>query len=397
MDPLFKAYGSIAYQQRDLAIRYVEERDIPAIADLFRLNYGESYPLPDVYDGSWVKHSMHSDQIICLVLEEEGRVVSTGSVVLNYGDYNDKSGELARLVVHPWYSGRGVGKRVIDALFKVAENSLEFATAEARTAHPIAQELLERAAFNLIGFVPQYIILKNRRESLMLYARVHGNGRLLRSISPPRFIPEAAYLARQVLAAMNLIDESEVVNEPAWPQDSATYLVRPIDRGSIVPLLRIPNGRLIDPLLFGNISIERGFTFVRDKARYLVAFDHQQNPVGTIGYQVDEMSRLIKGIELIAERDDVWPSLCRALLHEAGELGAELISVDVSAYNPRLQRLLVDNGFRPVAYAPAMVFHGTERLDVIKMIRLNVPYDPGEMSLTEHSRQMVSLVESNFR
>src|SRR6267378_1158318 len=161
MDPLFKAYGSIAFQQKDLAIRYVEERDIPAIANLFRLNYGEGYCHPDVYDGSWVKRSIHSDLTICLVLEEEGMVLSTGSVVLNHGDYNDKSGELARLVVHPWYSGRGVGKRVIDALFKVAENSLEFAIGEARTAHPISQEMLERAAFSLIGFVPQYYIVKN--------------------------------------------------------------------------------------------------------------------------------------------------------------------------------------------------------------------------------------------
>jgi hypothetical protein len=62
----------------------------------------------------------------------------------------------------------------------------------------------------------------------------------------------------------------------------------------------------------------------------------------------------------------------------------------------RIQRLLFDLGFRPVAYAPSMVFHATERLDVIKMIKLNVPYDPGEMSLAAAAKQMVSLVEANF-
>jgi len=44
-----------------------------------------------------------------------------------------------------------------------------------------------------------------------------------------------------------------------------------------------------------------------------------------------------------------------------------------------------------------MVFQGTERLDVIKMIKLNVPYDPGEMSLTPASKKVVALIEEGFR
>src|SRR2546428_4819952 len=125
MDPLLKALGSKVFLKRDTAIRYVEERDIPAIAELFRSNYGEGYLARDVYDGRWVKRSIYSDMVICLVLEEEGKVLATGSVVLDYGDHNDKSAELARLAVHPDYSRHGLGRRVIDELFKVAENTAE--------------------------------------------------------------------------------------------------------------------------------------------------------------------------------------------------------------------------------------------------------------------------------
>jgi hypothetical protein len=172
--------------------------------------------------------------------------------------------------------------------------------------------------------------------------------------------------------------------------------VVPLARDHLGHLLRIPQGRVIDPLLFGNISIEQGFTFTRDKARYLVALDSQQTPVGTIGFQVDETSRLIKGIELIAKSDDVWPVLCNAFIKAGEELRSEVMTVDVSAYQPRLQRLFFSYGFRPVVYAPAMVFQSTERLDVIKMLRLNVPYDPGEMLLTQASRKVVALVEEGF-
>src|SRR2546429_7830291 len=104
MDPLLKALGSVTFPKRDPSIRYVEERDIPAIAELFKSNYGDGYLARDVYDGSWVKRSLYSDNVICLVLEEDEKVLATGSVILDYGDHNDKSAELARLAVQPVYA-----------------------------------------------------------------------------------------------------------------------------------------------------------------------------------------------------------------------------------------------------------------------------------------------------
>lgn len=85
-----------------------------------------------------------------------------------------------------------------------------------------------------------------------------------------------------------------------------------------------------------------------------------------------------------------------AVLRAGEEAGAVLIELNVSAYAPRLQRILHTLGFRPTAYAHAMVFRGTERLDVFKMLRLNVAYAPGEMALTEAVQMMRSLVEHEF-
>jgi GNAT superfamily N-acetyltransferase len=396
MDPLLKAFGSKWFPNRDTAIRYVEERDIPAFADLFKSNYGDGYLARDVYDGSWIKRSLYSDNVICLVLVEEEKVLATGSVILDYGDHNDKSAELARLAVHPVYARHGLGHRVIDALFKVAENSAEFAIAEARTVHDHAQDMMEMAFFPHIGFVPQLLHVVGKRESLALYAKLYSNGEFLRSATPPVVIPEVAPLAHFVLAGMKLKDEIEVVDAPIIKDDPSKYVVCPLEREHVAHLLKIPNGRVTDPLLFSNISLEQGYAFVRDKAKYLVALDSRQNPVGAIGYHFDENNQLVKGLELIASHNDVWPSLCRALIREAESLKAEVIPVDVSAYQPQLQRLLFSYGFRPVAYAPAMVFTGTERLDVIKMIKLNVPYAPGELSLTPGSREVVALIEANF-
>jgi hypothetical protein len=129
-----------------------------------------------------------------------------------------------------------------------------------------------------------------------------------------------------------------------------------------------------------------------------VAVDENQRPMGAVGFQVDGPSQLVRGIELVAADEGLRGQLCSSLLLKAEEeLGAQVVEVNVSAYDARLQRSFANQGFHPAAYAPAMVFHGTHRLDVIKMLKLNVPYNPGAMKLTDAARQVVGIVENGFR
>jgi len=114
--------GAISTQLSDLDIRRVKESDIEAIRNLFTLNYGTKYPFPDVFDGTWVKKCVYNDDIICLVLEEDGKVVGSGALVMHVGNYNDQMGELGRFVVHPDYQGGGRGQLIIDGLFPLTKN-----------------------------------------------------------------------------------------------------------------------------------------------------------------------------------------------------------------------------------------------------------------------------------
>jgi hypothetical protein len=84
----------------------------------------------------------------------------------------------------------------------------------------------------------------------------------------------------------------------------------------------------------------------------------------------------VRVFELISLHDDV----IRFLLSHLEQLCREAwqicyVEIDVSAYAPRMQRTLVEIGFLPAAYVPAMVFHEVERLDVIKMVRLLTPLE----------------------
>jgi hypothetical protein len=74
-----------------------------------------------------------------------------------------------------------------------------------------------------------------------------------------------------------------------------------------------------------------------------------------------------------------------------------LIEVDVSAKAPRMQRTLIELGFLPVAYLPALVFHEVERLDVVKMLRLLSPPQVRADGLTPSCEALAELVLRLFR
>lgn len=392
-------YGTSGFKFKDLAVRVVVESDIPALIELFRLNYGDDYAIPEFYDEGWVKHSIYSDHIIWLVIEEEGEVIASGAVILDYGDYNDQIGEIGRLVVHPQRKGRGLGRRIVDALLDATDDTVEFAFGEARTVHPKSQALFDGSGFGAIGFMPQAYTFGQIRESFVLYANLYGNARQLRRSDPPQVIPEVAPLARHALAALGLSTTLAVVEGCDPYPDDKLCTVQPLDRRALARLIRIEHGRMIEPLLFGGLSLDQGYSHIRRReAVYLMAIDEEGTPVGTIGYQAYASSQLVKGVELVATTHGLRGRLCGALMEVAErDLAAQVIEVNVSAYDPRLQQTFIQHGFCPVAYAPAMVFHGIERLDVVKMLKLTIPYDPGPMELLEPAQRVVSIVEQYFK
>ncbi len=390
---------SLTYRFSDPAVRLAREEDVARVISLFKMNYGDDYPIVEFYDPTWVKKSIYSDHVIWLVIEEEGEITANGAVILDYGDYNDQIGEIGRLVVHPERKGRGLGRRIVNALFEATDETVEFAFGEARTVHPLSQALFEGSGYVACGFVPQAYTFGDQRESFVIYVNLYGNARYLRRSDPPQVIPEVAPLARHVLRKMGLPDALAVVEGAECYLDNQRYKVEPVTRQSLARLVRVEHGRLVEPLLFGGLTLDQGLSHMRRRAAvYLMAMDDAQNPIGAVGYQHDVASQLIKGIELVAENDDLRGQLVAALVHAAEtQNGAQVIEVNISAYDPCLQQTFLDHGFKPVAYAPAMVFHGTERLDVIKMMKLNVPYNPGELKLTDGGREIVEMVARHWK
>jgi CRP-like cAMP-binding protein len=188
---------------------------------------------------------------------------------------------------------------------------------------------------------------------------------------------------------VDLIVEDDV---EGYPTEKSFEIEELQSAGGVSPLLRIERGRLKNPEVFGNLSLSYGFfKIATDQAQYLVAKEKGVT-LGAIGFTVDNIDKKVKVLELIEFDDEVKGFLLTTLVKFSIEkYGAQYIEVDVSAYSPRMQKTLDRLGFVPVAYCPSMVFRGVERLDVIRMAKLNFSPDVKNLKLTPMATDMFKL------
>ena len=219
-------------------IRAIREEDIEQVIQLFRLNYGDDYPLPEFYDRDWVRRGVYSDHIIWMVIEDEGKIVASGAAILDFGDYNDQIAEIGRLVVNPNVGGKGLGRQMIDAVVDASDDRVEFAFGEARTTHPKTQKIFDHAGLVPVGFLPMNYRIE-WRESWVLSGQLFGNGRHLRRVGEAQVIPQVLPIAKLAMKNLELDEPVAVVSDArSYPMDEH-YVIEPLTGASLVRLLKI--------------------------------------------------------------------------------------------------------------------------------------------------------------
>jgi RimJ/RimL family protein N-acetyltransferase len=370
-----------------------EETDVQQIMDLFIKIYGRDYPFQKFYDTKWLTKSIYSDDNLTMVAKDKNKIVGTGSVFLTAGGFSDLIGEFGRLVVDPEYGRKGAGTEIINGLIEVVSEMIQFGFAECRAVHSGAQKISERCEFYPTGFEPNKYIFANARESMVFVSRLFGPALSLRR-NNPHVVSSVYPIAAKSMQNLNLPVDQIVEDEvDSYPMEKTFDIEELQSAGGVSPLLRIERGRIKNPEVFGNLSLSYGFfKIATDHSHYLVAKEKGVT-LGAIGFTVDKIDKKIKVLELIEFDDEVKGFLLNTLVKKASEkYKAKYIEVDVSAYSPRMQMTLDRLGFVPVAYCPSMVFRGVERLDVIRMAKLNFSPDVKNLKLTPLSEDMFKLM-----
>ena len=377
-------------------IRPIQEEDIEQVIRLFRMNYGDDYFYPEFYDPQWVKRGIYSDNILWLVIEDEGRVVGSGAVVLDSGDYDDQIAELGRLVVDPSVGGKGLGQMITKALVEASNNQVEFLFAEARTVHPKTQKINDQLGLVPLGFLPM-LDKGSPRQSDVFSGQLFENGRKLRQPGAARLIAVVAPLASLALSHMELDEPVKIVpNVRPYPLYDR-FQIKPLTAADLARVVKTEQGLVHDPEVHSGLHLDQGISKLKAKrASYLVASEEGRT-LGAVGYLYSESESYVRIVELIASDDSVKGGLLRRVVEEAEQVHkAEVVEIDVSATHPRIQRTMVELGFLPVAYVPGMVFHNTNRWDVVRMMKLNVAWNLGKIELVPSAQAVFDVVALPF-
>ena len=386
-----------------IRVREATEPDVPAIQEIFRAVYSETYPYRHYYDPVWLKRALYTDDQVILVAEDEatGDILGTASVVLDVGAHADLLGEFGRLAVRKEARGSGIGQLLMEGRLAAVEERLHIAIVENRVAHPYSQRISHANGFAPVGFLP----LKHQftaRESVALFARHFGNGLRLRK-NHPRIIPEAYPLAHLALQNVGLAPDAIVDDTaPGYPYDDR-FETDTLKAEGLPLLMRIERGRIRNREVFGPLRLQYGFfKLTARQATYLVAREVAGPDAGAlagaIGFVRDTYDRTVRVFELICHDDRSIRFLFQQLLERCrSEWDVAYVEVDVSAHAPHMQRTLLELGFLPAAYVPTMVFHDVERLDVVRMVCLLVSPEFDAVELTPQTEAVAEAVLRNFR
>lgn len=380
-------------------IREATESDAPGIREIFESTYDEFYAYPEFYEEPYLKKLIYSDDTLVLVAEDEeqGRVVGTAAVVLESGAYTDLVGEFGRLAVHPTAWGRGIGGMLLEERIKRVEDRLHVGFMEARVTHPHSLTNGLRHGFAPVGFLPLKLRFGDQREHTALLVQYFGDALELRR-NNPRIIPEAYQLAGVAMDQIGL-KRDFIVDEdaPSYPH-GGEYTLQELTSQGYSSLLRIERGRLRRREIFGPLRLHYGFFRLRaEHSHYLIAWQGE-HIAGGVGYTLDRAELIVRVFELISREDQA----VRFLLQELEKRCREehqmcYIEIDVSAHAPGMQRTLLELGYVPAAYVPALAFHQVERLDVVKMARLLIPLSSDPMCLVPPVEELADLILRGFK
>jgi CRP-like cAMP-binding protein/GNAT superfamily N-acetyltransferase len=378
-----------------IEIREARANDVAAIRDVFHACYGSDYTYPQFYDLDGLTRMVYSENQVLIVAEDtnRGQIVGTASVILEVGAFADLVGEFGRLAVLPECRNGGVGRLLMGERLRLVRDRLHVGIVDARTAHPYSLKIAEVHGFAPVGLLPLLMQLR-KPESLCLLVQHFGDALSLRR-NHPRVIPEVYPLGELALAHCGVPCDLIVDDDATAYHDSGGLTLREMTADGYSTLLRIERGRIRHREIFGPLRLHYGlFKLQAQRSHYYVALDGH-SIVGAVGWYENRVDRAIRVFELLALDDRVTRFLLESLERACREGGrVQFVEIDVKADAPRMQRTLLELGFFPAAYIPAMVFSEVERLDIVKMVRLLGVSDltTDDLMLSGRAKEVADLV-----
>ena len=379
-------------------IRQATPNDALLWLDLLQAALGGNYPVKDVYDPAWVATQLDgASGQETWVVESEGQFEAGITILPPMGPYANPITNVARNFFRTRSYVSGAARELLTAVDMLAAQRGHWIIARVLASDFAQQTLLENAGFVCVGYQP-YKHAHPGREGVLFYLRM-GPREAIARLPLSESLPQINELATTVLTRLD-ITPPQVVRDGAvgYPlQTELSYHEATLDDFDLWRTQAL-TGNLPNEVSSG---YNLGFGLLR--------LASEIPPRAYLGQRED---RIAAGLAFIFDSQDKCLRIVDAFFSDDLSGGAMLahaveiaqatheaayLEIDVLMTAPRLLKSAEQLGFVAVAYLPAFYLQGNHCADVVKLIKLNLPYAVEKAEFTAQAKSIVEVVDRNFQ
>lgn len=379
-----------------IIVRQANRSDAPHWIKLLRATVGDDYPAKEVYDLGWVAGELGAGAgRETFITEISGQFFASVTFLAPVAATHNPIANLGRCFFLPESFTNGTAQQLLQRVRAVAAERRQMIVARVPVTDAAMQFLFEQNEYACTGFQPAKH-LQPSRQGVLFY--VQGERPTLGARLPiSHSLAQVGELGGKVLARFGM-------DLPVRVEDGATGY--PLD--SLVEIsdsnveqfeahCRDTAARQV-PAEISNGS-HRGCGLLRASSPALKAMLAQRGPETTAGvlWFFDDHDRCVRIADAFSTDDlSLGPLLFRLVSIAQSKLGATYVEMDVIATAPRLLKTAEQLGFVPVAYFPGLNEHAGRHVDVVKLIKLNVPNAAETPPANAEAAAIVKTIEHSF-
>ncbi len=380
------------------SIRPASAADAPKWLDLLRASLGDEYPAKEVYDLNWIASQLNPDGgAETWVAELDGRLQGTISFLKPDGPNANPVANLGRNLIRPESVANGSAENLMRSISDLATKRGQMAVIRISALDNSQQILFENLGYACVGFQPLKHLLQ-QRVGVLFYVRGADSVLVTRN-SLSESLPQVSELGIVSLEKLH-IPSSMVVRDGASGYPLQCDLKAHDATGDDFELWRTQSESANPPVEVSG-RFHYGFGLLRIPASYLLrAFlgQREDKMVAGLTYYFDEQDRCARVTDAFCSDEvSMGALLAHAVKTVQGQLGAIYTEIDILTTAPRLLKSAEQMGFVPVAYLPAFFCRNGKFCDVVKMVKLNLPYSLENGDFTAHAKSIVEIIDRNFQ
>jgi hypothetical protein len=377
-------------------IRLATAADAPKWLDLVQTTLGAQYPAKEIYDPAWISGQLDAASgQETWVAEVDGRFNGSVSFLPAATSVNPVS-NLGRNMIRPESMADGSAEKLFRTVTDMTAKRNEMAIVRVAGKDNAQQILFENLGYACVGFQPLKHMLAER-VGVLFY--IHGANSVLVTRTPlSESLPQVSELGTTVLEQLQ-ISNAMVVRDGASGYPLQCDLKVHEATMDDFDLWRVQAESSNPPVeVSGRFNMGLGLMRLPGGAASRAYLGQQdQKMVAGLSCFFDEHDRCARVTEAFCSDDLSMGALLAHVLRATQEqMNAVYTEMDVLATSPRLLKCAEQLGFVPVAYLPAFFCNKGKFSDVVKMVKLNLPYSLENGDFTAKARGIVTIVDRNF-